>query len=111
MWNYSFDYKKLNSTRYESRRLQPYHLACILDQWYVIGFDLKRKALRTFVLARMKSAALTDTSFLRPVSFSIEQHLKNSFGVFTAEGSHTVRLRFDAERRRRHDLGNGRCRH
>jgi|GEM_PF-38627 len=92
----SFEYKKLDAKKYESRRLQPYHLACVLDQWYVIGFCLKRKALRTFVLARMKNAKLGSATFERPTDFSIEKHLKDSFGVFTAKGSHTVRLKFDA---------------
>ena len=91
----AFDYKKLDSTKYEKRTLQPYHLACVQDQWYVIGHCLKRKALRTFVLARMKNAKLGSATFVRPGDFSIEKHLKDSFGVFTAKGSHTVRLKFD----------------
>jgi len=90
-----FDYKKLNSTKYESRSLQPYHLTCVQDQWYVIGRCLKRNALRTFVLARMKNAKLGTATFVRPANFSIEKHLKDSFGVFTANGSHSVRLKFD----------------
>jgi proteasome accessory factor B len=92
----TFDYKKLDSTKYERRPLQPYHLACIQDQWYVIGYCLKRKALRTFVLARMKNASLGSATFERPANFSIEKHLKDSFGVFTSTGTHTVRLKFDA---------------
>jgi len=91
-----FDYKKLDATRYQRRRLQPYHLACVLDQWYAIGHDLKRGALRTFVLARIKNARVRDETFVRPADFSIDRHLKDSFGVFTARGSHVVRLRFDA---------------
>ncbi len=92
----AFDYRKLDSTRYERRSLQPYHLACVLDQWYVIGHCLKRNALRTFVLARMKGTKMGGTRFKRPANFSIERHLKDSFGIFTAKGSHTVRLKFDA---------------
>ena len=91
-----FEYKKLNSSKYERRTLQPYHLACVQDQWYIIGFCLKRKALRTFVLARMENAKLGTATFDRPANFSIEKHLKDSFGVFTGGGSHTVRLRFNA---------------
>lgn len=92
----TFDYRKLDASKYEKRRLQPYHLACVLDQWYVIGHCLKRDALRTFVLARMKNAALGTSTFVRPAEFSIEKHLKDSFGVFSAKGSHAVRLKFDA---------------
>lgn len=91
-----FDYKKLDSTKYEKRGLQPYHLACVQDQWYVIGHCLKRDALRTFVLARMRGAKMGGTPFVRPSEFSIEKHLKDSFGVFSANGSHAVRLKFDA---------------
>jgi len=92
----TFDYRKLDASKYEKRSLQPYHLACVLDQWYVIGHCLKRKALRTFVLARMKGTKMGGTPFERPANFSIEKHLKDSFGIFTAKGSHTVRLNFDA---------------
>lgn len=91
-----FDYKKLDSTKYEKRALQPYHLACVQDQWYVIGHCLKRDALRTFVLARMKGTKMGGKPFVRPAEFSIEKHLKDSFGVFSAKGSHAVRLKFDA---------------
>lgn len=91
----SFDYRKLDARKYERRTLRPYHLACVLDQWYVIGLCLKRKTLRTFVLARMKNARLGTVSFVRPANFSIEKHLKNSFGVFTAKGSHSVHLKFN----------------
>jgi len=91
----TFDYKKLDSTKYEKRGLRPYHLACVQDQWYVIGHCLKRDALRTFVLARMKNAVLGTATFVRPAEFSIEKHLKDSFGVFSAKGSHAVRLKFD----------------
>ncbi len=92
----TFDYKKLDSTKYEKRTIQPYHLACVQDQWYVIGHCLKRDALRTFVLARMKNPSLGSATFERPANFSIEKHLKDSFGVFTSTETHTVRLKFDA---------------
>jgi proteasome accessory factor B len=51
--------------------------------------------MRTFVLARMRNAKLGVDSFRKPESFSIQDHLKNSFGVFTAKGRHTVYIRFD----------------
>jgi len=50
-----FEYKKLGSPRYEVRRVQPYHLGCIEDQWYLCGFDLTREQLRTFALPRMRT--------------------------------------------------------
>ena len=91
-----FDYKKLGSTRHESRRVQPYHLGCIENQWYLFAFDLARKQLRTFALPRMRNVRGTHTIFRRPADFSIRSHLSESFGVFTGTGSHRIRVRFDA---------------
>ena len=89
-----FDYKKLTSSKHEPRHLRPYHLACVLDQWYVIGFDVKRSDMRTFLLARMKTPRVDAATFTRPADFSIDKFLRDSFGVFTSKGSHTVELRF-----------------
>ena len=92
----AFDYKKLGISRYEQRRVQPYHLACIENQWYLFAFDLVRNQLRTFVLSRMRAVQLTTTKFKRPADFEISKHLGSSFGVFTGKGHHRIRLQFDA---------------
>lgn len=90
------EYKKLNSSRYEVRRLQPYHLGCIENQWYLFGLDLARQQLRTFALPRMRKLRNTGMKFRRPADFSISKHLNSSFGVFTGSGKHRVRIRFDS---------------
>ena len=92
----AFEYKKLGSTRHEERRVQPYHLGCIENQWYLFAFDLIRKQLRTFALPRMRKARDTHARFKRPADFSIAKHLGDSFGVFTGNAKHRVRIRFDA---------------
>ena len=91
-----FEYKKLGSTRYEQRQVQPYHLACIENQWYLFAFDLGRNQLRTFVLSRMRDVRLTATKFKRPADFEISKHLGSSFGVFSGKGHFRIRLQFDA---------------
>jgi predicted DNA-binding transcriptional regulator YafY len=91
----AFEYRKLDARRFENRRVRPYHLACIHDQWYLIGHCLKRRAIRTFLLARMRKPSPTGVGFVRPADFTIEGFLKNSFGVFNADGDHPVRLQFD----------------
>lgn len=90
-----FEYKKLGSSRYEQRQAQPYHLACIENQWYLFAFDLERQQLRTFVLSRMRSVRVTVTKFKRPLNFEISKHLGASFGVFTGKGRFLIRLQFD----------------
>jgi len=37
-----FEYRKAKSPAYEPRRVRPYHLGCVSDQWYLFGFDLAR---------------------------------------------------------------------
>jgi predicted DNA-binding transcriptional regulator YafY len=90
-----FEYKKVNSSKFEPRHVEPYHLACIQDRWYCFAHDTNRREMRTFMLARMRFAKLGADFFRKPEKFSIQEHLKNSFGVFTAKGSHTIRARFD----------------
>jgi proteasome accessory factor B len=91
-----FEYKKAKSPRYELRRVRPYHLACVSDQWYLFGFDLDRTQIRTYVLQRMRAVRRTGARFHRPADFSINKHLSDSFGVFSAHGHYSVRVRFDA---------------
>jgi len=91
-----FEYKKLGGAQYESRRVQPYHLGCVENQWYLFAFDLARRQLRTFALPRMRKAKSTNLKFLRPPDFSITSHLSESFGVFTGKGHFLVQIRFDA---------------
>lgn len=87
-----FEYRGLRSTALEIRRLEPYHLGCISDQWYVIGRDVDRDALRTFAVARMKSPRLAKSTFEIPSDFSIEEFLGGSFAAFQALKTETVRL-------------------
>jgi proteasome accessory factor B len=90
-----FEYKKLGGAKFEGRRVQPYHLGCVENQWYLFAFDLARRQLRTFVLARMRKVRNTNLKFRRPEEFTIEKHLSGSFGVFKGRGRHRVRIRFD----------------
>ncbi len=91
----SFDYRSLRSADFERRRMQPWHLCCVDNQWYVIGFDQDRQAKRTFALPRIRGVRLSRRRFVRPRDFSIQQHLGSAFGVFAGAGEHLVRLRFE----------------
>ena len=39
-----FDYKKPDAARYEQRYVQPYHLGCVENLWYLFAFDVDRAA-------------------------------------------------------------------
>ncbi len=90
-----FQYKKIGDKRWNRRKVQPWHICCVENQWYVVCWDTVRKAERTFALVRMRNPSLTDTYFKRPDDFDIQHHLKGAFGVFTGETKHKVRVEFD----------------
>lgn len=91
-----FEYRKLESERYEVRRVRPFHIASLENQWYLFGEDLERRQLRTFALPRMRDARGTTVRFRKPADFSISKVLSGSFGVFSGEGKQRIRLQFDA---------------
>jgi proteasome accessory factor B len=90
-----FEYRKLKSNAYEARRVRPYHLGCLENQWYLFAEDLDRKQVRTFALPRMRKVSLTTKGFRRPADFSIDKVLRGSFGVFSSGKTHRIRLQFD----------------
>ncbi|MEN3369655.1 MAG: hypothetical protein V7609_1798 [Verrucomicrobiota bacterium] len=91
-----FDYRKLKSSGYERRRVQPYHLGCLENQWYLFAQDLERAQVRTFALPRMRNVSLTTKGFRRPADFSISRILSGSFGVHSAGKKQRIRLQFDS---------------
>ena len=79
----------------EARTIDPYHLANINGEWFLFAFDHARKDLRTFVPARIQSVKPTGKIFERPQKkFSLENRLRDSFGVHAGEGKFEVVLRF-----------------
>lgn len=91
-----FLYKKLGAATEETRRIQPYHLGCINNQWYVFGWDQDRQGLRTFALTRLRSPKLMRARFQRPQDFSLEDFLADSMGVFRGgKELEKVRIRFE----------------
>lgn len=91
-----FEYKNLGNTRYKKRQVHPIHLCCVENQWYVVCWDLKREAMRTFALVRMRKLQIPGPSFKRPKDFDIQQHLDEAFGVFVGTSKYKVRVEFDA---------------
>jgi len=91
-----FDYRKLQGLDYEKRSVQPYHMACVDNQWYLFAHDLERNEIRTFALPRMRRLEVTEKKFKRPTNFSPAELLSGSFGVFTGTAHHKIRIHFDA---------------
>lgn len=91
-----FDYFKLNGKKAERRRVEPYHLGCIDNQWYLIGNDLVRSGIRTFALARLSKPKMLKSTFCRPEKFSISDMMASSFSAFETPKPSRVVVRLDA---------------
>jgi predicted DNA-binding transcriptional regulator YafY len=89
-------YRKPGRSETEPRVVDPYHLANINGEWYLFAFDHLRNDIRTFAPGRILSVKQTGKRFERPLKFSLEKRLRDSFGVHSGEGQYEVVIRFDA---------------
>ncbi len=76
--------------------MQPYHLTCNDNRWYLIGHDLDRGSIRTFALARMNGQPVPGMTFEKPADFDLDQYLQGSLTVMNGDGDYEVVIEFDA---------------
>jgi predicted DNA-binding transcriptional regulator YafY len=80
-------------------RVHPYFLEpdAALRSVYLIGHDEAAGAMRTYKVERIRSATLTTDRYEIPEDFDPDAWLANSWGIWSSEGTPTVRirLRFD----------------
>ena len=84
-----YGYKKLGAKAFEKRTVEPWHLACVSGQWYLLGYDRNRKARRIFVLARMQKVSRTNQKLSnpRPGEGEIQRLFRNSFQIWQSENA------------------------
>ena len=82
-----------------AREVDPYHLASVDGQWYLVGHCHLRGEVRMFAPSRIRSMGSTGATFESPGDFRIDDYLARSFSVLRgAEGEiYRVRLRFTGE--------------
>lgn len=90
-----FTYASFSRSRAEAKILfQPYFLKRYKQRWYMIGFQEKRKSIRTYALDRIKELQLIQEKFEKPGSVTLEQLFGNIVGVTTSEADiKTVELK------------------
>ncbi len=91
----TFDYTSLSGPP-ARRHVRPYHLGCLANQWYLIGYDVNRAALRTFAIARLHRVDTTGDQFERPDDFSVSEMFAGSFSAFQTAEVQRVTVRLDA---------------
>jgi predicted DNA-binding transcriptional regulator YafY len=91
-----FQYRNLDADKAQARLVHPYHLGCIDNHWYLFAFDVKRDAMRTFALPRLKSPELTADRFTIPRKFNLAEYLKGSLTVFKGDADYEIVVDFDS---------------
>ena len=91
-----FQYRNLGTEKAQLRVVHPYHLACVDNHWYLFAFDVKRAAIRTFALLRLKSPEVTTERFTIPNKFVLSEYLKGAFNVFKGTDDYEIVVEFDS---------------
>jgi predicted DNA-binding transcriptional regulator YafY len=60
------------------RQIEPYAVMHVDGRWYLIGYCLSRKALRTFRLDRVTELEICRAGFRRPSGFDARRHMQES---------------------------------
>ena len=61
----TFMYRNHGALAAQRRHVHPYHIAYVNNQWCLFAFDVKREAMRTFVLCRLTGPKLTSRAIYR----------------------------------------------
>lgn len=76
------------------REIEPYHIANVAGEWYVIAYCNLKKIIRIFHINRIKSASLTNRNYDIPADFDAREHIARGFGIVVDGKIHTVKIRF-----------------
>jgi predicted DNA-binding transcriptional regulator YafY len=72
-----FDYESGEGAK-TRRQIEPYAVMHTDGRWYLIGYCLTRKAMRTFRLDRVSSLAMAAGTFKRPADFDARHYMQTS---------------------------------
>lgn len=94
----TFDYRKGNAARPETRQVEPWALECWRGQWYLAGFDRSRAAERVFRLSRITGAVRSRAGrFTAPVPDQVTvRSTVEAWAGETATRTARIRLRSGA---------------
>ena len=77
-----------------AREVDPYGIVLHEGAFYLIGFCHLRKAIRTFLMDRIRQVEILGDIFKPPEGFSAKKHLEHAWGIITEHMLVTVRVKF-----------------
>ena len=80
------EYRKYSSTSAEKLTLHPYAVKENAKRWYIIAYCVERQGLRVYGLDRVTSLKISDSTFVMPKNFDVDELFATSFGIYLPEG-------------------------
>ena len=78
-------YKRVN--RQTGIILEPYFVKIFNQLWYVIGYNVKDKMIKTYSLDRMSDVNILNDTFMMPEGFSPEDFFADCYGITTSKAA------------------------
>lgn len=91
-----FMYRNRGQVKAQARHVHPYHIGYVDNQWSLFGYDVNRKAIRTFVLTRLSKPELTKKKFTVSEKFDLNKYLAGSLGLYRGKEDYEVVVELDA---------------
>ncbi len=88
-----FQYERMEDTAPEERVVEPLHVTCIENAWYLQGRDVQADQTRLYCLVRMKDVRPTGRRFVPPLDFDADALFATALGAFGGEKPVRVVLR------------------
>jgi predicted DNA-binding transcriptional regulator YafY len=91
----TFNYRGTWDDDFKLRRVRPYQLLFDNGAWSLYGYAEERKAVRMFLLSRMRDAAVTESGFNLPGDYDYcSRSDGSSFGVFAGNARYSFCIDF-----------------
>ncbi len=66
--------------------IEPYCVRLFKQLWYVIGYNIKDKKIKTYSLDRMNDVNINPDTFIMPADFDGTSYFNDCFGIMTSHG-------------------------
>ena len=86
----TFEYTSFVTNKAKARKVIPLLLKEYRNRWYLISFDLEKKAVITYALERMKDVEILEEVGLKPLDFEPDLFFKHAVGITSSEDEPSV---------------------
>ena len=86
----TFEYTSFVTNKSKQRKVVPLLLKEYRNRWYLISFDLEKKAVITYALERMSDVEILEEVGLKPLDFEPDLFFKHAVGITSSEDEPTV---------------------